>query len=50
MTDAQLVELQLHPNEWYVRMARRLLQERAAAGHLDTDAVHARLVVDRAAS
>jgi putative heme-binding domain-containing protein len=28
--DDQLIQLQLHPNDWYVRMARRLLQERAA--------------------
>jgi putative membrane-bound dehydrogenase-like protein len=27
-TDLELVELQLHPNEWYVRHARRILQER----------------------
>jgi putative heme-binding domain-containing protein len=31
-TDLELAQLQLHPNEWYVRTARRLLQERAAAG------------------
>ena len=30
--DQQLVELQLHENDWFVRHARRLLQERAAAG------------------
>ena len=27
-----LVELQLHQNDWYVRMARRILQQRAASG------------------
>jgi putative membrane-bound dehydrogenase-like protein len=27
-TDNNLVEMQLHPNDWYVRQARRLLQER----------------------
>jgi putative membrane-bound dehydrogenase-like protein len=27
-TDRELVELQLHPNEWYARHARRILQER----------------------
>ncbi len=27
-TSADLVQLQLHPNDWYVRHARRLLQER----------------------
>lgn len=29
-TDLQLVELQLYANDWYVRHARRILQERAA--------------------
>ena len=29
LSDAELVKLQLHPNDWYVRHARRLLQERA---------------------
>jgi putative membrane-bound dehydrogenase-like protein len=27
--DLELVKLQLHPNDWYVRHARRILQERA---------------------
>ena len=35
LSDAELVKLQLSPNEWMVRHARRLLQERAAAGTLD---------------
>jgi putative membrane-bound dehydrogenase-like protein len=30
LPDEELVELQLHRNDWYVRHARRLLQERAA--------------------
>jgi len=34
-TDAQLVEMQLHHNDWFVRHARRVLQERAVAGKLD---------------
>ncbi|HEU0011275.1 MAG TPA: PVC-type heme-binding CxxCH protein, partial [Verrucomicrobiae bacterium] len=34
-SDAELVKLQLHKNEWFVSTARRLLQERAAAGKLD---------------
>ena len=41
-TDLELVQLQLHENEWYVRHARRLLQERAIAGK-DLSAVHTRL-------
>jgi len=31
-TPRQLVELQLHPNDWFVRQSRRALQERAARG------------------
>jgi putative membrane-bound dehydrogenase-like protein len=30
LSDAQLIDLLLHKNEWFVRHARRLLQERAA--------------------
>jgi hypothetical protein len=37
LSDAQLVELQLHKNDWQVRHARRVLQERAAAGKLSPD-------------
>jgi putative membrane-bound dehydrogenase-like protein len=43
-TDLQLVDLQAHPNEWYVRQARRIFQERAAAGH---DLSTARLALRR---
>jgi putative membrane-bound dehydrogenase-like protein len=35
MTDAELVKLQLNKNDWFVRHARRLLQERAVAGKLE---------------
>ena len=41
LTSAELVRLQLVDNEWHVRMARRLLQERAARGDLDSDAKEA---------
>jgi putative membrane-bound dehydrogenase-like protein len=34
LSDAELVALQLHRNDWHVRHARRVLQERAAAGRL----------------
>jgi len=34
LADSELVHLQKHPNDWYVRTARRLLQERAAANQL----------------
>jgi putative membrane-bound dehydrogenase-like protein len=37
-SDRELVDLQLHKNEWFVRQARRLLQERAANKKLDADA------------
>jgi putative membrane-bound dehydrogenase-like protein len=35
MSDEQLVRLQRHKNDWWVRHARRLLQERASTGKLD---------------
>ncbi len=41
-TDEELVQLQLHRNDWHVRHARRVLQERAAAGR-DMSAVHRQL-------
>jgi putative membrane-bound dehydrogenase-like protein len=34
LSDAELVQLQLRKNDWHVRHARRVLQERAAAGQL----------------
>ncbi len=34
LSDEELVDLQLNKNEWYARHARRILQERAAAGKL----------------
>jgi putative membrane-bound dehydrogenase-like protein len=35
LPDSELAKLQLHKNDWFVRHARRLLQERSAAGKLD---------------
>jgi putative membrane-bound dehydrogenase-like protein len=35
LPDAELVRLQLHRNDWWVRAARRNLQERSAAGKLE---------------
>jgi putative membrane-bound dehydrogenase-like protein len=43
MSDAELVQLQMHPNDWYVRQARTLLQYRAATGKLDLSLAHAKL-------
>lgn len=36
-SDAALIDYQTHANEWYVRHARRLLQERSAAGKLEAN-------------
>jgi len=41
-SDEALARLQLHRNDWYVRTARRLLQERAAGGR---DLAHAHRVL-----
>jgi hypothetical protein len=38
LSDEALVKLQLHKNDWFVRHARRLLQERGAAGTLSATA------------
>jgi hypothetical protein len=38
VSDAELVKLLAHKNEWFVRHARRVLQERAAAGRLSSGA------------
>jgi putative membrane-bound dehydrogenase-like protein len=35
LSDAELVQRQLNKNDWHVRHARRILQERAAAGRLE---------------
>lgn len=43
-SNAELVDLQLHVNDFFVRHARRILQERAAAGALKTDEVKKALV------
>jgi putative membrane-bound dehydrogenase-like protein len=40
LSDVELVKLQTQKNEWFVQHARRLLQERAAAGRLDPMAIN----------
>jgi len=40
LSDAELVKLQLHKNDWHVRQARRLLQERAVAKKLRPETVN----------
>ncbi len=39
-TNSELAALHLHPNDWYVRMSRRLLQERSEAANFDRDAIY----------
>ncbi|MDB5308468.1 MAG: dehydrogenase [Gemmataceae bacterium] len=39
LPDAELIKLQIHANDWVVRQARRVLQERAAAGKLEKTTV-----------
>ncbi|MEP3477800.1 MAG: PVC-type heme-binding CxxCH protein [Fuerstiella sp.] len=43
MSDRQLVQLQMHANDWYVRQGRSELQYRAATGRLNQAIVHADL-------
>ncbi|MEJ7592595.1 MAG: PVC-type heme-binding CxxCH protein [Planctomycetaceae bacterium] len=38
-TDEELVQAQLHPNEWHVRMARLVLSERATARDISAGAI-----------
>jgi putative membrane-bound dehydrogenase-like protein len=46
LTDKELVELQGHDNDYFVRHARRILQERAAKPGWDAKEVHAKLRED----
>jgi putative heme-binding domain-containing protein len=39
LSDAELAEMAWHKNDWYVRVSRRLLQERVASGKFDRDSV-----------
>jgi putative membrane-bound dehydrogenase-like protein len=39
LDDRALAELIYHRNDWFVRVSRRILQQRAAAGQLDRDQV-----------
>ena len=43
LSDVELVELQMHTNDWYVRQSRLLLQMRADSGSLDEKKVHSKL-------
>ncbi len=41
LSNKELLQRQLHPNDWHVRTARRILQERAALGDLSGDDITA---------
>lgn len=43
LSDAELVTLQMHTNDWYVRHSRLLLHTRTVAGTLHRTAVHSQL-------
>jgi putative membrane-bound dehydrogenase-like protein len=38
-SDLELAEMALHPNDWYVRHSRRVLQERSGNREIDSDAL-----------
>ena len=44
LSDLELVELQNHSNDWYVRQSRTILQHRALKGKLDSEKVHPKLL------
>ena len=44
LSDLELVELQNHSNDWYVRQSRTILQHRALTGKLDSEKVHQKLL------
>ena len=43
LTDLELVEMQNHSNDWYVRQSRTILQHRYASGKLNAVKVHGNL-------
>ncbi len=43
LSDPELVEMQNHSNDWYVRQSRTILQHRFAAGKLNSAKVHGKL-------
>src|SRR6056300_478797 len=44
LSDLELVELQNHSNDWYVRQSRVILQHRALTGKLNSEKVHQKLM------
>jgi len=44
LSDLELVELQNHSNDWYVRQSRTILQHRALTGELHSEKVHQKLL------
>ena len=43
LSDEDLAELAWHKNDWFVRVSRRLLQQRAAAGKMNTAGVQSQI-------
>ena len=43
LSDVELVEMQEHSNDWYVRQSRTILHHRTISGKLNKSAVHAKL-------
>ena len=43
LSDVELVEMQAHSNDWYVRQSRAILQHRTILGKLNKSSVHAKL-------
>jgi hypothetical protein len=43
LSDEDLAELAWHKNDWFVRVSRRLLQQRAASGKMDTAGVQSKI-------
>ena len=43
LSDLELVEMQNHSNDWYVRQSRTILQHRFLVGKLDNRTVHSKL-------
>jgi type 1 glutamine amidotransferase len=43
LSDVELVEMQAHSNDWYVRQSRTILHHRTISGKLNTSSVHSKL-------
>ena len=48
LSDVELVEMQAHSNDWYVRQSRTILHHRTISGKLNKSSVHSALSVTSA--